>query len=63
VNPRTRKIRVLIVDDSALVRRLATEALRSDPEIEVVGAAVDPFMARDMIEALSPDVLTRAWTG
>ena len=58
MNPRTRKIRVLIVDDSALVRRLATEALRTDPEIEVVGAAVDPFMARDMIEALSPDVLT-----
>jgi len=53
-----RKIRVLVVDDSALVRRLATEALRSDPHIEVVGAAVDPFMARDMIEELSPDVLT-----
>lgn len=53
-----RKIRVLIVDDSALVRRLATEALRSDPDIEVVGAAVDPYMARDLIEELSPDVLT-----
>jgi two-component system chemotaxis response regulator CheB len=58
MNARTRKIRVLIVDDSALVRRLVTEALRSDAEIEVVGAAADPFMARDMIEELSPDVLT-----
>jgi two-component system chemotaxis response regulator CheB len=53
-----RKIRVLIVDDSALVRRLETEALRADPDIEVVGAAVDAYMARDLIEELSPDVLT-----
>ncbi len=58
MKPFGRKIRVLVVDDSALARRLATEALRSDPQIEVVGAAVDPFMARDMIEELSPDVLT-----
>lgn len=58
MKPFARKIRVLVVDDSALARRLATEALRTDPQIEVVGAAVDPFMARDMIEELSPDVLT-----
>ena len=53
-----RKIRVLIVDDSALVRRLATEALRTDPNIEVVGAAADPYMAQELIDKLSPDVLT-----
>jgi two-component system chemotaxis response regulator CheB len=53
-----KKIRVLIVDDSALVRRLEADVLRADPEIEVVGAAVDPYMARDLIEKLSPDVLT-----
>lgn len=51
-------IRVLVVDDSALIRQLLTECLRSDPEIEVVGAAPDPFMARDKIKALNPDVVT-----
>ncbi len=53
-----RKIRVLIVDDSALVRKLLTEILESDPGIEVVGTAQDPFMARDKIKQLKPDVLT-----
>lgn len=53
-----RKIRVLVVDDSALVRKLLTEMLESDPQIEVVGAAQDPFMARDKIKQLNPDVLT-----
>ncbi|HET7537222.1 MAG TPA: chemotaxis response regulator protein-glutamate methylesterase [Candidatus Didemnitutus sp.] len=53
-----RKIRVLIVDDSAVVRKLASEALAADPEIEVIGAAVDPYVARDMLRELSPDVLT-----
>jgi two-component system chemotaxis response regulator CheB len=52
------KIKVLIVDDSALVREVLTRALSSDPAIEVVGAARDPFVARDMIVELSPDVLT-----
>ncbi len=52
------KIRVLIVDDSALVRKLLTEILESDPGIEVVGTAQDPFMARDKIKQLNPDVLT-----
>jgi two-component system chemotaxis response regulator CheB len=56
--PPFRKIRVLIVDDSAVVRKLASEALASDPEIEVVGTAVDPYMARDRLRELSPDVLT-----
>ncbi len=51
-------IRVLVVDDSALMRQLLTELMSSDPEIEVVGAARDPFVAREMIKQLSPDVLT-----
>jgi two-component system chemotaxis response regulator CheB len=42
-------IRVLIVDDSALIRKLLTMLLTSDPDIEVVGAAADPYQARDMI--------------
>ncbi|HEX5756763.1 MAG TPA: chemotaxis response regulator protein-glutamate methylesterase [Arenimonas sp.] len=51
-------IRVLIVDDSALVRQVMTEILASDPEIEVIGAAPDPYVARDKIKQLQPDVLT-----
>lgn len=51
-------IRVLIVDDSALVRGIMTEILSEDPEIEVVGTAPDPFIARDKIKTLQPDVLT-----
>ena len=53
-----KKIRVLIVDDSALVREIFTKELGQDPEIEIVGAAPDPFIARDKIVALKPDVLT-----
>jgi two-component system chemotaxis response regulator CheB len=52
------KCRVLIVDDSALMRELLTEILNSDPDIEVVGAAADPFIARDLIKAHQPNVLT-----
>ena len=52
------KIRVLVVDDSAFVRQLLSEMLASDPLIEVVGAAPNPFVARDMIKTLNPDVLT-----
>ncbi len=52
------KIRVLIVDDSALVRQLLTKMLDSDPQIEVVGTAQDPYVAREKIKALNPDVLT-----
>jgi two-component system, chemotaxis family, protein-glutamate methylesterase/glutaminase len=51
-------IRVLIVDDSAVVRKLMTDALKGDPGIEVVGTAVDPYVARDKIKELKPDVLT-----
>ena len=53
-----RKIRVLVVDDSAVVRKLVTEALSTDAEIEVVGTAMDPYIARDKIVQLKPDVLT-----
>ena len=51
-------IRVLIVDDSALIRKILTEMLQSAPDIEVVGVAPDPFAARTKIKALNPDVLT-----
>lgn len=52
------KIRVLVVDDSAVVRRMARETLQADPEIQVVGVAVDPYEARDRIVQLRPDVIT-----
>jgi chemotaxis response regulator CheB len=54
----TRRIRTLVVDDSALMRKLLTEVLTTDPGIEVVGTAGDPFVARDLIKQLAPDVLT-----
>ncbi|MGC4034284.1 MAG: chemotaxis response regulator protein-glutamate methylesterase [Tepidisphaeraceae bacterium] len=50
--------RVLIVDDSAVVRQCLSRQLSSDPSIEVVGTAPDPFVARDKILELKPDVLT-----
>ncbi|WP_432471779.1 protein-glutamate methylesterase/protein-glutamine glutaminase [Amphritea sp. HPY] len=52
------KTRVLIVDDSALVRSVISELLANDPSIEVAGTAVDPYDARDKIKQLKPDVLT-----
>jgi two-component system chemotaxis response regulator CheB len=51
-------IRVLVVDDSALMRRMLVEFLGADRGIEVVGAAPDPYAAREMIKRLNPDVLT-----
>ncbi len=51
-------IRVLIVDDSALIRRLLSEMLDAAPGIQVVGTASDPYVARERIKALNPDVLT-----
>ena len=51
-------IKVLVIDDSALMRQLLTEILSSDPGIEVVGSAADPYVARDKIMKLNPDVLT-----
>jgi two-component system chemotaxis response regulator CheB len=53
-----RPVRVLVVDDSALVRALMSELLGADPGIEVVGTAADPYIARRKIKQLSPDVLT-----
>jgi two-component system, chemotaxis family, protein-glutamate methylesterase/glutaminase len=50
--------RVLIIDDSALMRQLLTSLLSEDPDIEVVEAAPDPLVAREMIKALNPDVIT-----
>ncbi|MEP0234616.1 MAG: chemotaxis response regulator protein-glutamate methylesterase [Parasphingorhabdus sp.] len=54
----SREIKVLIVDDSALVRQMLTEMLSSDPTINVVGTASDPIFARKMIKELNPDVVT-----
>ncbi|MBU0508584.1 chemotaxis response regulator protein-glutamate methylesterase [bacterium] len=51
-------IKVLVVDDSALVRKVFSEELSRDPEIQVVGTAPDPYIARDKIVQLEPDVLT-----
>ncbi len=51
-------IKVLIIDDSALIRRLLTDILSADPAIEVVGTASDPLIARERIRTLQPDVLT-----
>ena len=51
-------IKVLIVDDSALIRGLLKEVLEQAEDIQVVGAAEDPYQARDLIKRLNPDVLT-----
>jgi two-component system chemotaxis response regulator CheB len=56
--PAVRKIRVLIVDDSAIVRKILAEALGGETDMEVVGSAPDPYVARDKILSLDPDVLT-----
>jgi two-component system, chemotaxis family, protein-glutamate methylesterase/glutaminase len=52
------KIKVLIVDDSALMRQILTDILSRDPALEVVGTATDPYVARDRIIRLAPDVIT-----
>lgn len=56
--PATAKIKLLVVDDSAVARTMITDSLAADPEIEVVGTAVDPYVAREKILALNPDVMT-----
>lgn len=53
-----KKIRVVVVDDSALVRSLLSEILNGQPDMECVGAANDPLIAREMIRELDPDVIT-----
>ena len=52
------KIKVLVIDDSALVRQLLSEILNKDPELQVIGIAKDPYDAREKIKKLQPDVLT-----
>ena len=58
MNTPARRLRVLVVDDSAVVRKAITDSLSRDPEIEVVGSACDPYVAREKIVRLEPDVLT-----
>jgi len=53
-----RKIRVLIIDDSALIRSILKEVINSYPDLDAVGAAANPLQAREMIKTLNPDVLT-----
>lgn len=52
------KTRVVVVDDSALVRSLLAEIINRQPDMECVGAAADPFVAREMIRGTNPDVIT-----
>ena len=54
----SQKIKVLIIDDSALIRSILKEVINSYPDMETVGAAANPLQARDMIKTLNPDVLT-----
>ncbi len=56
MNPK--RIRLLVVDDSAVARKVLTESLAREPDIEVVGTAPDPYVARDKILELNPDVIT-----
>jgi two-component system, chemotaxis family, protein-glutamate methylesterase/glutaminase len=51
-------IKVLVIDDSALIRSLLTEIINKQPDMEVIGTAPDPLVAREKIKALNPDVLT-----
>ncbi|MGQ0557315.1 MAG: protein-glutamate methylesterase/protein-glutamine glutaminase [Nitrospiraceae bacterium] len=53
-----KRIRVLTVDDSALMRQVLATLLAKDPDIDVIGSAPDPYIAREKIKALNPDVLT-----
>jgi len=53
-----KRVRVLIIDDSAVVREILSQGLSADPELEVVGVAGDAFRARELILSLRPDVLT-----
>jgi len=52
------RIRVIVIDDSALIRRILTEIINAQPDMEVVAQAPDPLVAREQIRALNPDVIT-----
>ena len=52
------KIRVVVVDDSALIRSMLSSLINSQPDMECIGAANDPYQAREMIRSLDPDVIT-----
>lgn len=54
----TQKTRVIVVDDSALVRGLLSEIINRQPDMQCIGAAADPLIAREMIRSLNPDVIT-----
>ena len=56
--PLGRPLRVLIVDDSAIVRKMLADSMRDERDLEVVGTAADPFIARDLILQHEPDVVT-----
>jgi two-component system chemotaxis response regulator CheB len=58
LNPGERKIKVLIVDDSSIVRKILSETIAEESDMEVVGTAPDPYVARDKILSLNPDVIT-----
>jgi len=55
---KSHKIRVLVIDDSALIRSVMKEIINREKDMECVGAAPDPLVAREMIKSLNPDVLT-----
>ncbi len=57
-NSSARKIKVLIIDDSALIRSVLKEVINSQPDMEAIGAASNPLQAREMIKTFNPDVLT-----
>ena len=53
-----KKVRVLVIDDSAVVRQTLSDVLSADPEIEVIGTAADPFVAAERLKTEIPDVIT-----
>jgi chemotaxis response regulator CheB len=58
VSPGSKKIRVIVVDDSAVMRHLLSEIIDAEPDMEAIGGASDPLVAREMIRSMNPDVIT-----
>ena len=58
MNAHMKKIKVVVVDDSAVMRHLLSEIINVEPDMEAVGGASDPLVAREMIKSLNPDVIT-----